>query len=72
MRISPRDMKIKIYKTIIISIVCKGCKTWLLTLVEDHSGLSMLENRVLRRINIPKREEDGEHNGQHFTLHSKT
>jgi hypothetical protein len=33
-----------------------GCETWSLTLREEHR-LKMFENRVLRRIFGPKREE---------------
>jgi hypothetical protein len=33
-----------------------GCETWSLTLREEH-GLRMFENRVLRRIFGPKRDE---------------
>jgi hypothetical protein len=35
-----------------------GCETWSLTLREEHR-LRVFENRVLRRIFGPKREEDG-------------
>jgi len=49
-------LKIKIYKTIIAPVVLYGCKTWLLTLNEEHR-LRMSENRALRRIFGPKREE---------------
>jgi len=34
-----------------------GCETWSLTLREEHR-LRVFENRVLRRIFGPKREED--------------
>jgi hypothetical protein len=33
-----------------------GCETWSLTLKEEHR-LRVFENRVLRRISGPKREE---------------
>jgi hypothetical protein len=51
-------MKIKIYKTVILPVVLYGCETWFLTLREEHR-LRVFENRVLRRIFGPKREEDG-------------
>jgi hypothetical protein len=38
--------------------VLYGCETWSLTLREEHR-LRVFENRVLRRIFGPKREEDG-------------
>jgi hypothetical protein len=34
-----------------------GCETWSLTLREEH-GLRVFENRVLRRIIGPKRDEE--------------
>jgi hypothetical protein len=49
---------IKIYKTVIFPVVLYGCETWSLTLREEHR-LRVCENRVLRRIFGPKREEDG-------------
>jgi hypothetical protein len=33
-----------------------GCKTWSLTLKEERS-LRVFENRVLRRVFVPKRDE---------------
>jgi hypothetical protein len=49
-------VKIKIYKTIILPVVLYGCETWSLMLREEH-GLRVFENRVLRRIFRPKRDE---------------
>jgi hypothetical protein len=49
-------MKIKMYGTIILSVVFYGCETWSLTLREE-SRLSMLENRVLRMILGPTTDE---------------
>jgi hypothetical protein len=46
----------RIYKTIILLVVLYGCKTWSLTLKEEHR-LRVLENKVLRRIFGPKRDE---------------
>ena len=43
------------YRTIILPVLY-GCETWLLTLREE-CGLWVLENRVLRRIFGPKRDE---------------
>jgi hypothetical protein len=53
-----KNLKIKIYKTVILPVVLYGCETWFLTLREEHR-LRVFENRVLRRIFGPKREEDG-------------
>jgi len=47
--------KIKIYRTIILPVVY-GCETWSLTLREEP-GLRVFENRVLRRIFEPNRNE---------------
>jgi hypothetical protein len=51
-----RNLKIRIYKTIILPLVLYGCETWSLTLKEEHR-LRVFENRVLRRIFGPKRDE---------------
>jgi hypothetical protein len=51
-----RNVKVKIYKTIILPVVLYGCETWSLTLREENR-LRVFENRVLRRIFGPKRDE---------------
>jgi hypothetical protein len=51
-----RNVKVKVYKTIILPVVLYGCVTWSLTLREEHR-LRVFENRVLRRIFGPKRDE---------------
>jgi hypothetical protein len=51
-----RNLKVKTYKTIILPAVLYGCETWTLTLREEHR-LRVFENRVLRRIFGPKRDE---------------
>ena len=48
------NLKIKIYRTIILPLVLYGCETWSLTLREER-GLRVYENSVLRRIFGPKR-----------------
>jgi hypothetical protein len=55
-RLLYRNVKIKIYKTIILSVVLYECETLSLTLREEHR-LRMFENRELRRIFGPKRDE---------------
>jgi hypothetical protein len=45
-----------IYRTIILPFVLYGCETWLLTLREERR-LRVFENRVLRRVFGPKRDE---------------
>jgi hypothetical protein len=57
-RLITKNLKIKIYKTVILPVVLYGCETWCLTLREEHR-LRVFENRVLRRIFGPKREQDG-------------
>jgi DNA replication protein DnaC len=54
-RLLSKNINIKIYKTIILSLILYGCETWSLTLREEHR-LRVFENRVLRRIFGPKRE----------------
>jgi hypothetical protein len=44
------------YKTIILPVILYGCETWSLTLREEHRP-RVFENRVLRRIFGPKRDE---------------
>jgi hypothetical protein len=48
-----RDVKVKIYKTLIPPVVLYGCETWSLKLWEEYR-LRAFENRVLRRISGPK------------------
>jgi hypothetical protein len=55
-RLLSRNVKIKIYKIVIIPVVLYGCESWSLTLREEHR-LRVFENRVLRRIFGPKRDE---------------
>jgi len=51
-----KNVKIKIYRTIILPVGLYGCETWALTLREEHR-LKVFENRVLRRIFGPKGDE---------------
>ena len=51
-----QNVKIKMHRTIILPVVLYGCETWLLTFREDRR-LRVFENRVLRRIFGPKRDE---------------
>jgi len=51
-----KNVKIKIYRTIILSFVLYGCETLSLTFVEE-SRLRVFENRVLRRVFGGKRDE---------------
>jgi hypothetical protein len=49
-----KNVKIRIYKTIILPVVLYGCETWSLTLREEHR-LRLFQNRVLRGIFGQKR-----------------
>jgi hypothetical protein len=51
-----RNLKVKIYKTITLPVVLYGFEIWSLTLRERHR-LMVVENRVLRRVFGPKRDE---------------
>jgi hypothetical protein len=51
------NIKIRLYKTIILSVARYGCETWSLALRVEHHGLRVFENRVLRKIFGPKRCE---------------
>ena len=51
-----KKLKIKIHRTIILPVVLYGCETWSLTLREERR-LRVFENRVLRRVFGPKRDE---------------
>ena len=55
-RLLSKHLKIKIYGTIILRVVLYGCETWSLTLREERK-LRVFENRVLRRIFGPRRDE---------------
>ena len=55
-RLLSKNLKIKIYRTIILPVVLYGCETWSLTLREERR-LRVFENMVLRRIFGPKRYE---------------
>ena len=55
-RLLSKNLKIKIYRTIILSVVLYGCETWSLTLREERK-LRVFENMVLRRIFRPRRDE---------------
>jgi hypothetical protein len=46
----------RIYKTIILPVILYGCVTWSLTLRDEHR-LRVFENKVLRRIFGPTRDE---------------
>ena len=51
-----KNIKIKIYRTVILRVVLYGCETWSLTLREERR-LRVFENRVLREVFGAKRDE---------------
>jgi len=51
-----KKVKIKIYRSIILPVVLYGCETWSLTLREERR-LRVFQNRKLRRVFGPKRDE---------------
>jgi len=51
-----KNLKIKIYRAIILPVVLYGYETWSLKLREERR-LRVFENRVLRRIFVPKSDE---------------
>ena len=68
------NLKIKLYRIIILHVVLYGCETWSLTLREERR-LRVFENRVLGGVFGPKRDEvTGEwrklHNKELYDLYS--
>jgi len=51
-----KNIKMKIYRTVILPVVLYVCEIWSLTLKEERR-LRVFENSVLRRIFGPKRDE---------------
>jgi hypothetical protein len=51
-----KNARIRLYVAVIFPVVVYGYATWSLTLREEHR-LRVFENRVLRRIFGPKRDE---------------
>ena len=66
-RLLSKNLKIKIYRTVILPVVLYGCETLLLTLREERK-LRVFENRVLRRIFGPRRDEV---TGEWWRLHNE-
>ncbi|KAJ4444158.1 hypothetical protein ANN_05947 [Periplaneta americana] len=69
-----KNLKVRIYKTVVLPIVLYGCETWTLTLREEHR-LRVFENKVRRKIFGAKRDDvTGEwrklHNTELYALYS--
>ena len=62
-RLLSNNLKIKIYRTIILPVVLHGCETWSLTLREERK-LRVFENMVIRT-------EEGRGNGEWRRLHKE-
>jgi hypothetical protein len=54
-RLLSKNVKVRIYNTIILPVVLYGCETWSLTLREEHK-LRVFQSKVLRRIFGLKRD----------------
>ena len=67
-----KNLKIKIYKTIILSVVLYSCETWSLTLREERR-LRAFDNRILKGIFGPKRDANRHwrrlHNEELYSLY---
>jgi hypothetical protein len=68
------DVKVEIYRTIILPVVLCGCETWSVTLGEEHRP-RVFGNRVLRGMFGPTRDEATEdcrklQNGELHNLYS--
>jgi len=57
-RVLNRSSNLKIYKSLIRSIVTYGCEAWTLT-NRDEQYLRIFERRILRKIFGPVQNEDG-------------
>ena len=55
-RLLYKNLKVKIYRNIILPVVLYGCEAWSLTLREERK-LRVFENMVLKRIFGPMRDE---------------
>jgi hypothetical protein len=69
-----KNLKIRIYKTVILLVFLYGCETWSLTLREEHR-LRVFEKRERRKIIGPMRDEETRgwrslHNTQLHDLYS--
>ena len=69
-----KNIKIKTCRTINVFVVLYGCETWLLTLRKERR-LRVFENKMLRRIFGPKRDEVTKewrrlHNRELYALYS--
>ena len=66
-RLLSKNVKIKIYRTVILPVVLYGCETWSLSL-RDERKLRVFEKGVLKRIFGPRRDEV---TGEWMRLHNE-
>jgi len=66
-RLLSKNLKIKIYRTIILPVVLYGCEAWSLILREERK-LRVFENMVLRRVFGPRSDEV---TGEYRRLHKE-
>jgi hypothetical protein len=64
-----KNLKIRIYNTIILPVILYWCEIWSLTVREEHR-LRVFEKKVLRRIFGPKRDEVSEKGGENCIMRS--
>jgi hypothetical protein len=63
-----KNIKIEIYRTVILLVVLHGYETWSVTLREEHR-LTLYKNWVVRTIPGAEREE-GQETGENYILGS--
>ncbi|KAJ4447600.1 hypothetical protein ANN_09607 [Periplaneta americana] len=63
-----KNLKVRIYKTVVLPVALYGCETWTLTLREEQR-LGVLENKILRKIFGAKRYEENGESCMHCILH---
>ena len=66
-RLLSKNLKTKIYITIILLVVLYGCEAWSLAAREERK-LRLFENMVLRRIFGPRRDEVTGNGGDCITM----
>jgi hypothetical protein len=65
----PKNIKLKIHRTIIFLVGLYGCETWSATLREEHR-LRVFENKMMRKVSGPERGKvTGEQKGLHSELY---
>jgi hypothetical protein len=55
-RLLSRNLEMKVHKIIILPVILNACETWSITLRKERRQ-RVSENKVLRRIFVPKRRQ---------------